>query len=273
MLDMLQELLEQGQWAPKDSRKSHTTTKEKQKEKDLGMDELLRRSSQRTNNITPAPQKEEPQPEQKTKPHLKTVGRATTLHKVSRIVPSEEMKQKLASIDPSLRDEISDEQALKLAGYEKTRSRYRDVRPQPVKPSMLPKVINRALVTKGVVEPEWHMVKHLPGYLAQPIRAIGRGVFKALTRTPLEQIQVIANLMGQGPNEDREVNAVTAFLVKNGLRERDAEIVFHKYIPDYGAEIKLFKALGITFLLVKDFAGHYIYAWPSDEELPQLEAK
>lgn len=195
------------------------------------------------------------------------LSREETLAKLRDVHPSEEMMRKLGQIDQTMQDEISDDEARANAGVRTSG----DVEPVEVKPNTIPKIINKELQATGQILPQWHMVKNLPGYLAAPIRSIGRSVFKPFTRTSLEEIQVIANLMGQGPNHERELSAVAQHLMKHARRDRDAEIVFHGKIPDYGADVKVFKDGGITYLLVKDFAGHYIYAWPSDDEHKKLD--
>ena len=161
----------------------------------------------------------------------------------------------MRSMDVSGRDSISDDQALQNAmAFD-----------QPTTPQDLPAVMNKQLAAHGTVDPEWHMVKNLPGYLSSGIRAIGRAVFAPLTRTSIEDIQVLANIGGSGPNETREINAVAAYLQKNGKMDRDAALEFQGKIPGYSADIKVYKALGYTFVLVKDFAGHYIYSWPTSD--------
>lgn len=233
----------------------------RQHEKDL--EDLFRRSQQSSlggekGQLEPAKPKTEPK--QTTSPKLKTAGAKKTRAAVGKIQPSEEMIRKLSSIDHTEQDIISDEEAMRRAGV------TTGAEPKPPTPTTLPAVINKQIAIHGEVVPEWHMVKHLPGYLSSAIRSIGRAVFAPFTRTPIEDIQVIATLGGQGPNEARELNAVSDFLRKNATRDREAEIIFHDKIPDYGADIKVFKTSNITFMLVKDFAGHYIYAWPTSDE-------
>lgn len=142
-----------------------------------------------------------------------------------------------------------------------------DIDQIPTTPENLPAVVNKEIMAHGQVEPEWHMVKNLPGYLATPIRAMGRQVFKPFTDTPIEEINVLANLMGQGPNENRELNAVAGWARAHGVEIVDAEIQFQELMPDYEADIKAYRAGGYVFFLVQDFAGNYIYSWPEDQSL------
>lgn len=169
-----------------------------------------------------------------------------------------------------VKDEISDEDAARRAGFNPDAD-Y--VEPKPlhhartlVVPEKIPAVINKHIAEKDPIQPEWHQVKHLPGYLKTPIRAIGRQLFSVFTKTPVEDIQVLAHLKGSGPNSKQELNAVAGWLHNNGHRNSEAVANFEKSIPDYSAEMASYKVDGITFLVVQDFAGHYIYSWPSSDD-------
>lgn len=135
-----------------------------------------------------------------------------------------------------------------------------------VKDSM-PALISRELQAAGQVEPEFHEVKNLPGYLSSGIRKMGRAVFAPFTNTPIEDILVLADLGGQGPNSKREINSVAGYLQNYGDRITDAELYFHEKIPGYNVDLKIYKAMGNTFMLVMDFAGSYIYSWPSTDDV------
>jgi len=149
---------------------------------------------------------------------------------------------------------------------------YEVGRPEPVTPGTdvatiqtMPAVINKEIAKHAPVEPEWHQVKHLPGYLASAIRAMGRQVFTVFTNTRIEDIQVIANLGGQGPNSEREMDAVAGWLKDNGVRDTDGEMNFQRSIPDYGAEFQVYNAEKFTFMLVDDEYGNYVYSWPTED--------
>lgn len=131
----------------------------------------------------------------------------------------------------------------------------------------LPAVLQRGLMRGDEVQPEWHQVKNLPGYISKPIRAMGHQLFSMFTRTPIEKINVLADLSGQGPNEHQELNAVSAKLRERGRRLRQAEVSMRDLMPGYEAQINVFEADGYTFMLVKDFAGRYIYSWPSKDSI------
>ena len=153
-------------------------------------------------------------------------------------------------------------------------------RPEPRTPGTdvatietLPDVINKEIAKHAPVEPDWHQIKHLPGYIKAAIRAMGRQVFGTFTKTRIEDIQVIANLGGQGPNTEREVNAVAGWLKDNGTRDTDGEMNFQRSIPDYDAEFKMYSFDKFTFMIVKDDYGNYIYSWPTaDNKYGQPES-
>jgi hypothetical protein len=170
-------------------------------------------------------------------------------------------------LSSNLRDEISDEEAFKRSGRDKKTS---DLKPKVPTITTLPAVIHRELSAAGRVTPEWHQVKKLPGYLSSSIRAIGRQVFKPFTDVPIEDIQVIANVNDSGPNTQRELNAVAGYLVQHGERKTEAELHFHDILPQYHVDLKIYSASGFEFMVVKDFAGVYIYSYISKEPMKQL---
>lgn len=213
----------------------------------------------------PAPHKPE---REVTTPELKKADVAKTGRAVSDIEASPEVMDKLAGLMGSdLRDVVSDEEAAKIAGATRTPgfSEPKEKTKAIARIGSLPKVINKKMAKEGMVEPDWHQVKHLPGYMVNAIRAIGRAVFTPFTDTPIEKIQVVANV-GKGPNSVREVDAVLAWLHKHARRDTEAELWFEDQIPDYDAKVICYKASGYTFLAVKDFAGNYIYSWPTNDE-------
>ena len=181
---------------------------------------------------------------------LKVADVAKTKEKTSAMTASPEIGDKLASMDITALADTEDTDDSE--GYDETE----------VTPTTLPDVISNAMVGTEDLRPEFHMVRNLPGYLAAPIRQAGKAIFKAFTTVPIDEINVIANVAGQGPNEERELNAVASYLKANGIRNGEAELEFEEFIPDYKADVKFYNAHDITFMVVKDFAGGYIYSWP-----------
>ena len=153
-----------------------------------------------------------------------------------------------------LEDEISDEEAARRAGRDLDTEGH-----LPRTPENLPAVISTAIARTDMnFEPEWHMVKHLPGYMSSAIRAVGRAVFRPITDTPIEEIQVISTLS----NSETEVKAMAAWLKRHGVKDDEMAMRFHDLLPGYGADIQVWNAEGYTFCVVRDPMGYYIYGWP-----------
>lgn len=133
-------------------------------------------------------------------------------------------------------------------------------------PNTLPQEIRRDLRTHGDVTARFHSVENLPGYLDDAIRMMGQKVFASLTATPIDEINVLANLGNQGPNEQRELNAVAGMVDTYGQRRGDYEMRFDRILPGYEADIRVYEYKDQIFCLVKDFAGSYIYSWPAENK-------
>jgi hypothetical protein len=133
-------------------------------------------------------------------------------------------------------------------------------------PNTLPQEIRQDLRTHGDVTARFHSVENLPGYLDDAIRMMGQKVFASLTATPIDEINVLANLGNQGPNEQRELNAVAGMVDTYGQRRGDYEMRFDRILPGYEADIRVYEYKDQIFCLVKDFAGSYIYSWPAENK-------
>lgn len=175
------------------------------------------------------------------------------------------------------RDVIDDAEARRRAGAdEPDLVPTEGVERRPPRPETLPAVISTAMTRTGDarIVPRWHMVRHLPGYQMEAIRTLGRSVFAPLTDTPIEDIQTVSTLS----NRSEEVKAMATWIFRNGIRDDEAEMDFARVMPGYAAKTQIWNVEGFTFMVVKDFAGHYIYAWPggrgtrlgSDPEAPRL---
>lgn len=153
----------------------------------------------------------------------------------------------LANMDVD--DEVSDDDARRTAGVDN----------QPRTPENLPAIMSRAIAnTGGEFEPNWYMVKNLPGYMQKAIRAIGRQIFSPYTDTPLEDIQVMSTLS----NDDNEVKMMANWIRRNGARDDEAEMNFDQTMQGYAAQVQIWSTLGYQFMIVKDPMGYYIYSWP-----------
>lgn len=200
-----------------------------------------------------------------TTPNKKMASAQKTRSSMRNVEMPDGASDKLDAIaDLDMEDEISDAEAAQRAGHGDMIDDEGYV-PEPTEPETLPAVINQQLAVAGSdMEPEWHQVKNLPGYLQSPIRAMGRAVFEPFTKTPIEDIQVLANL-GSGPNDLNELKMVATWLERDGVRDTDGEMKFQRAIPDYEVDYRMYRAAGATFMVVKDFAGHYIYSWPASD--------
>ena len=146
--------------------------------------------------------------------------------------------------------------------------------------SEVPAVISNAMQASGIQSPEWHNIENLPGFMQRNIRGMGRQVFSMFTRTPLEQIQTIANVDGRGPNTDAEMRAVGAWLKNNAEDLGKVDLSHGMAIPGYKPDVKEYTANGIRFHVVRDPVGQYIYAYPDqdarspedelDDEIPAI---
>lgn len=201
--------------------------------------------------------------EDRDTPRLSTASDRTTRERLKgvKIDPSNIPDADFSKVDISGEEDLDqDNHTPNVAGVGE--------RPKPTTPENLPAIISTAMTVSGKnvarVNVEWHMVKNLPGYIQKPIRAIGRQVFGEFTKTPLDKIQVIASL-GGGPNSDVEVNSVAKFVTTRGKKRKDLEISFNEVFKDYGAEAKIYDCEGYTFFVMRDFAGNYIYSWPSKD--------
>ena len=131
----------------------------------------------------------------------------------------------------------------------------------------LPAVASANLQAAGSQSPEFHQVAALPGNMAAMVRQLGRNLFGALTATPTNRIHVVANLGGQGPNTTQEVNAVAGYLRDHGKDLGPGDVDFNQVMPGYQADTHMYSAGGIRWMLVKDFAGEYIYCWPETDSV------
>ena len=149
---------------------------------------------------------QEPKAEPET-PSLKKASQSDTLRATAGITPSERMRDlmsRMRNIDVDPND----------AGYPD---------PEPttdltvrVDTENLPVVAKKALAAAGTVTPTFHQVANLPGNMNRAIRTMGKQLFRMFTRTPTENIYMIGNVMGQGPNSSRELNAVAGYLRDKG---------------------------------------------------------
>lgn len=202
---------------------------------------------------------EEPKAKDEPRVDLKRASAADTRAATSNITPTDDMRDLLSRIN------VPDD------GYEDD-IYVDDEIDEPVTVENLPAMISReiAMTDPNTVNPDWHTVANLPGNMSRAIRTLGRALFSAFTRTPTQDITMIGNLGGQGPNSARDVRAVTAWIREHGRDVDTANIDFDASIPGYSADIKQYAAGGVRFMVVRDQFGEYVYAWPEQDSLDNV---
>ena len=118
-------------------------------------------------------------------------------------------------------------------------------------------------------DPRWLRLDQLPGFFWQAIRAMGQSVFSPLTRTPLDRIEVIADLGGNGPHSRQQIDATSHRLRSqsspSNIVEYSAAELAQLFHGLYRAQAIQFETPDLTYLLVKDPMGSYIYRWPTTD--------
>lgn len=216
-----------------------------------------------TNNPISKAKDPDPKPGTKNTPNQRTASKASTQAKVANLSMTDQMADLMSKLrDIGYEDEVSDSDLHTTYGY---------VDPEttenlPAIPANLPAIINKEVSEyDGMVHPEWHMVKNLPGYMQNGIRVLGRSLFSQFTKTKLEEIQVIACLAGQGPNTMGEINAVANWAKEHARRVDEAGIDFSNIMPGYNAKILQYSSKDVRLMIVKDDFGAYIYSWPESD--------
>ena len=115
--------------------------------------------------------------------------------------------------------------------------------------------------------PRWLRLNQLPGFMWSAIRAMGESVFSPLTCTRLDRIEVIADLGGKGPHTCLEIDNTAHYLRSSSDPSRIVEYTSRQMAQLFGglyqAKAVQFETSELTYLLVQDAMGSYIYRWPS----------
>lgn len=194
--------------------------------------------------------------EQIPTPHMPRASAADTRSRTSSITPSATMRDYMNRINPNAGGDEPE-----LANEPQNQDNALVARTA----ADVPAVINNAMRVAGVEMPEWHTVNNLPGFRQRNIRGMGRQIFGMFTRTPLEQIQTIANVDGQGPNTNAELRAVASWLMNNAEDMGDVQLSHGQAIPGYNPDVKEYRINGVRFHVVRDPMGQYIYAYPDSD--------
>lgn len=110
---------------------------------------------------------------------------------------------------------------------------------------------------------EWYPVDGLPGVSDRVIKIIGKTIFSQYTTADMSQLFAAST----PTNPENDVARIMVGLQKKGTLIKDALYDFEASMPGYVAEAKVYQYKGLEFLLVKDLAGHYVYAWDSKTSL------
>ena len=216
------------------------------------------KADQPLTTIDPKSEKNKDEKPKDSEPDVrKKVGQADTQRAAGNITPSDQMRDMMSR----MRDIEADD------------SEYPDPDEPETLPSTkvntdnLPAIAGERLVAAGVQDPDFHQVANLPGNMSRAIRTLGKALFRSFTRTPTEDIYMIGNVGGQGPNTNQEINAVAGWLRDEGDEVSTGDIDFDTSIPGYQADIRQYRAAGIRWLVVMDEFGKYIYSWPEKDSL------
>ena len=255
--DYLKEATRPQQAADDEPKRSKPT---KDKEDDWsGLDDLFAPKADQPLTTRPEPEQDRPRDEpQRDDPRGRTASQGDTQRAAGRITPSDDMRNMLNRMRDIETDDEDDGYPEPEVGTDLTTD---------VTTDNLPAVAGQALQAAGTSNPDWHKVSNLPGNMSRAIRTLGKQLFRSFTSTNTNDIQMIGNVNGQGPNTTAEVNAVASWLRANADDVATGDIDFDNSIPGYTADIKQYSAAGIRWLLVRDQFGNYIYSWPEQDSI------
>lgn len=211
------------------------------------------------------PDAEPPPPGDAPAPTLNKASRASTQQATRGLATPgmADLLSRMRDIEPEADDD--------WAGFDDPEEPVTDLTTE-VNTENLPAHATQALAAAGVARPEFHKVSNLPGNMSRAIRALGKQLFRSMTTTATDDIWMIANLNGQGPNSNLEVNSVAGWVRNNGRDLGPGNIDFDTSIPGYNAQIRQYSAGGIRWLLVQDEFGNYIYSWPENTSVDHANA-
>jgi hypothetical protein len=243
-----------------EQKKTKTQTKDREADTDWsGLDDLFKpKNDQPLARINDDPKDEKPAGDEPAADRRIKARQADTLRATAGITPTDRMRDLMSR----MRDIEADDDE----GYPE---------PEPpenlpstrVNTANLPAVASRGLQAAGIQEPDFHKVANLPGNMNRAVRSLGKVLFRSLTRTDTDDIWMVGNLAGRGPNSRAEVNAVASWVRDYGERVTEGDIDFDTTIPGYQADIQQWRAEGIRWLLVRDEFGDYVYSWPESDSI------
>lgn len=242
-----------------------TKTKDQETDTDWsGLDDLFKPKSDQPLSTIDSPQRDNGDNEpDRGGDSRKKASQRDTLRATSGITPTDRMRDLMSR----MRDIEADDETEYPSPEEPE-----DLPSTRVNTENLPAVAGERLQAAGVQDPDFHKVANLPGNMSRAIRTLGKALFRQFTRTPTEDVWMIGNLGGQGPNTNAEVNAVAGFLRDQGESISTGDIDFDSSIPGYTADIRQYSAGGIRWLVVMDEFGKYIYTWPEGDSVQSRAA-
>jgi hypothetical protein len=246
-----------------DDESERKPTKDKQKDPFSDFDDLFQPRDDKL-PATPEPERRQDQPQDGDRDQRRRANQADTQRAAGGIEPNQRMRDLLGR----MRDIDADPDDPGYPDPEPPQD-LPDVR---VNNQNLPAVAGAALRAAGTQDPDFHKVANLPGNMNRAIRTLGRQLFRSFTRTDTNDIWMVGNLGGQGPNSRQEVNAVASWVRDNGEDMGTGDIDFDTSIPGYQADIQQYSAGGIRWLLVRDEFGDYIYSWPEQDSITHRNA-
>ena len=242
-----------------------TKTKDQEADADWsGLDDLFKPKADQPLSTVDSPERDdgEEEPEQ-SRDSRKKASQRDTLRATAGITPTDRMRDIMSRV----RDIEADDDTEYPAPDEPE-----NLPSTRVNTENLPAIAGERLQAAGVQDPDFHKVANLPGNMSRAIRTLGKALFREFTRTPTEDVWMIGNLNGQGPNTNAEVRAVAGFLRDHGESVSTGDIDFDSSIPGYQADIRQYSAGGIRWLVVMDEFGKYIYTWPEGDSVQSRAA-
>lgn len=235
--------------------------KVKDKEADAdwsGLDDLFKPKADQPLSTIDSPSRDDGDSDEPEQDKRKKASQKDTLRAAGNVTPTDRMRDLMSR----MRDIESDDDS-----EYPTPDETENLPSTRVNTENLPAIAGERLQAAGVQDPKFHQVANLPGNMSRAIRTLGKALFGEFTRTPTEDIWMIGNLSGQGPNSSAEVNAVAAYLRDSGEDMGVGDIDFDSTIPGYQADIRQYSAGGIRWLVVMDEFGKYIYSWPERDSV------
>ncbi len=207
----------------------------------------------------------------------KRAGKAKTDRAVANALARPEVRAAAANVNlgalAGIEDEISDAEAARRAGLDVHHQIGNDdplmldgptgtdlVAQDGIEATTenLPAVVSQEVSTEAgrEINPEWHRVNQLPGYMRNVIRAVARQVFQQFpTSTPMDEMQMICTIT----NPERDVKAVMDWVRRNGAKDDEATLNLNTILPGFTVEIQHWRTKGFDFLIMKDMGGYYVY--------------